>query len=635
MHWPDIVIAHPLLSPPTSSASASASAPLLQLHFAPACVLQLLEQGHHPIQAPSLPLYCLTVTPRTTPLLLSPSATSSSSMENEGEEPQQQQQKTYTLLLPPLSFAAHSALRNTYLSRFPSADETSANEYDVSNQSTDRLESERWTALQLLPHHSRIPFLDTLTPSSASSATPLTSRHYALCSDDNNLFAAQDQDSPTSPAFQNSSLNNNNGGSVKRSAQPCLYLVQLQALSGENPEDEDERAFLSALDLEYRQQLGANEVSLLTLQNSAGSQPSLQLPMAPTTSEQKREWDVAVLADLCYWRACLCRVDSSNSNQVNSNSSSSSIGGVQRRLCGYHRELRAFLDADGGNESAKYLPKKPPALQADISAAKRDLLLLRGASTLLQELWDGRLKSTVKLFARKMLQDLRQRTSLETALQLLEKMQRHQQQPQGQKKGVSSSSTVAKTLPSTPSWLVWRGEEQAQRTLQSQRQSLELLQAIRHAEASVAQEIERFLQLRVFPNAELIQIRRDIKAFKELQEQVLQQVDGASSLTHAVVSSDSSSDLATKNSQNSQSNLHSNGSNSSGSQAALLSLLFEEHQLCDRKLSALTQRRMAEEEAQIVQQRRAQQRLAREAEGATQQTRDSSGFNFRNQGSRF
>jgi hypothetical protein len=126
----------------------------------------------------------------------------------------------------------------------------------------------------------------------------------------------------------------------------------------------------------------------------------------------KRRWDPNVLSTVCRWRSCLCdsallRVGKSSTFK-------------QKQLCSYHLEMKAFLDARGSKqgvlESSKYLPRKAPNFSsAAMMEKKRDMMTIRAASTLLQELWDGKLRATVRSFAKKVVRDMGLRSFLEAS----------------------------------------------------------------------------------------------------------------------------------------------------------------------------------------------------------------------------
>jgi hypothetical protein len=103
-------------------------------------------------------------------------------------------------------------------------------------------------------------------------------------------------------------------------------------------------------------------------------------------AEISNTWDLSVLSALCRWRSCTSE-------------------GFNKPpfLCNYHCELKEYLDCQcstkrANSDSYKYLPRNIPMeteiyctmLSAFNSNSIRDLKMIRAASTLLQELWDGK-----------------------------------------------------------------------------------------------------------------------------------------------------------------------------------------------------------------------------------------------------
>lgn len=574
-HWPDVVAA-------TLPASGGGSA---TLHFAPATTLSLLEP---------LTLCCVALWPQAAAPVLLRSA--------DGSEAD----AAPALTLLPLSAPLVERLRASTLRQSGAA-------------------AERWAALQLLPDHCR---LRSLSAPAAAPATRRLTHWYALLSDEHCPFAAQGDDAAAP------------GDSAKRPGAACVYLAQLlrvepgdcdaaaavlrlqpdatlrplddakgrgrrsraaseQAADGDADGDRfaGDAALFRDCVVEEQRRLCRGPL-LVRPRGDTAPPPSATNPLVAAAASDAagdgaaagRQWDATLLSPLCLWRACLSPACAPPA------ATASALSQTQAQLCRYHHELRASLDAQlsagGASESAKFLPKKPPALQPPPAAAqdaqqwqsKRDLQLLRAASSLLQELWDGRLKSTVRLFAKKVAGDMRLRSVCEAALQQLLR--------------AAASRTMAlplRSLPPPPPWALWRDAAQRTATLESQQAALQLLQVIARVERDVSAELAAFGGvdgLRVFPAAEIAQMRRDVRAFKELQEQVLRD-PGA----QAAQQSD---------------------------QAQLLAVLGEEARLSERKLQLLRARRLNEEEARAVLLRRAQrQRQLEEA-----QARDPANFNF-------
>lgn len=149
--------------------------------------------------------------------------------------------------------------------------------------------------------------------------------------------------------------------------------------------------------------------------DDSNSSAGVNSPMGPAGhggAASKRRWDPNVLSNVCRWRSCLC--DSALQRVGKTNTFK------QKQLCSYHLEMKDFLDGKGGKsnslESAKYLPRKAPNFNSSaIQEKKRDMMTIRAASTLLQELWDGKLRATVRSFAKKIVRDMSQRVFLEAA----------------------------------------------------------------------------------------------------------------------------------------------------------------------------------------------------------------------------
>ena len=125
-----------------------------------------------------------------------------------------------------------------------------------------------------------------------------------------------------------------------------------------------------------------------------------------------RRWDASVLSTLCRWRSCL-------------------LEGYRKspHLCQYHSDLKVFLDnrstSSAISDATKFLPRRVPNLSGAGSSletvfgpavdSRKDLTMIRAASTLLQELWDGKLKATLRSFVKKTAHDMRMRKRLMAA----------------------------------------------------------------------------------------------------------------------------------------------------------------------------------------------------------------------------
>jgi hypothetical protein len=142
-----------------------------------------------------------------------------------------------------------------------------------------------------------------------------------------------------------------------------------------------------------------------------------------------KEHHPSVLSSLCWWRSCQSEASSTTSN-----------------LCAYHSDLKSFLDRDAvtsstststSNSSAngassdalKYLPRRvstlpcaptsstvvPEASLEQHNESYRDYFMIRAASPLLQELGEGKLKSTIRSFIRRSGEEMRCKRRLEAA----------------------------------------------------------------------------------------------------------------------------------------------------------------------------------------------------------------------------
>jgi len=157
--------------------------------------------------------------------------------------------------------------------------------------------------------------------------------------------------------------------------------------------------------LEEEQDEGDNDPSESGQQSGTGGNLA-------TTGASKRRWDPNVLSNVCRWRSCMCDSNVLRVGKTNSYK--------QKQLCSYHLEMKDYLDNRGGRqstlESSKYLPRKAPNFNASaLQEKKRDMMTIRAASTLLQELWDGKLRATVRSFAKKVVRDMAPRVFLEAS----------------------------------------------------------------------------------------------------------------------------------------------------------------------------------------------------------------------------
>jgi len=265
------------------------------------------------------------------------------------------------------------------------------------------------------------------------------------------------------------------------STKQCFYIVQLwadsRAQSGESVLDSDVLDHQSIMihkdDYLLRTMLSAHDKGI-GWEASFGEE-------GMQGGSVKKKWDNAILSTLCRWRACLCE---------------STDEPPPKYLCRYHSELKTFMDgrvnakSPAAAESASYLPQKPPILSG--SVGHRDMVLIRAASTLLQELWEGKLKSTVRSFTKKVCHDMVISNGA------------------GSRRGKASSSNFE-----PPSWAKWMDQEELKREFFRQSELLSRTDFLLNIERLVSSEYKLMMELCVFPSAELALIRKDMKAFKE------------------------------------------------------------------------------------------------------------------------
>lgn len=157
------------------------------------------------------------------------------------------------------------------------------------------------------------------------------------------------------------------------------------------------------------------------------------------------------------------------------------------------------------------------------------------------------------------------------------------------------------------------------RTLEGQNLSLSILEAILLTEKTIYRELEMLTELRAYPSAELVLIRKEVKAFKDQQDFILSKagenkLDGAQAdaagLDGQSAGNGSSDDLTSM--------LNSGYDD-------LVAILSAENKLCERKLMLMSCRRQEEEERRALYVKK----LARAKVQEDNQSRDPA--NFRNQ----
>ena len=155
--------------------------------------------------------------------------------------------------------------------------------------------------------------------------------------------------------------------------------------------------------------------------------------------------ELSILSTVCRWRSCLAESCKESGSKY---------------LCRHHFNVKHFLDhasktkdKGGPKESAKFLPKKATTVATTNDDGDRDLHVIRGASTLIQELWDGKLKATVSSFTQKTCVDIEVRKRLEMAVKYLS---RHMSAGSGGKVHVRVR----------PQWSRWRAAGEIERCVE-------------------------------------------------------------------------------------------------------------------------------------------------------------------------
>ena len=234
--------------------------------------------------------------------------------------------------------------------------------------------------------------------------------------------------------------------------------------------------------------------------------------------------ELSLLSTICRWRSCLsesCPQSTTNSKLF---------------LCSYHSHLKKYLDEEYTSskeknsttsslvkESSKYLPKKVnynnvfPSNQVSMTRGRRlyhldnqvdrDLLMITSSCTLIHELWDGKLQLTLNTFANKICLEFNSRKRIQNHLKN------------------SSSLPFIKSFPSLsegillfitpPEWSKWRNEKEYQLVSASIQTSAHLIQRLVQIEKEITLEFHLLSKLKIFPSAELIILKKEMKAFRE------------------------------------------------------------------------------------------------------------------------
>lgn len=148
-------------------------------------------------------------------------------------------------------------------------------------------------------------------------------------------------------------------------------------------------------------------------------------------------------------------------------------------------------------------------------------------------------------------------------------------------------------------------------------------------ERNITAEVEQLAELKVYPSAELTIIRKEVKAFKEQQEAMLQQpTDGAA---HHMTPSSSKVELAAAaaaGDEDAAAELAAAAASTNGYDD-LMDILNLENKLCVRKIHILSARRVEEEEYRMKQLRKQAKLRAMEEDQAADKS------NFGHQHGRF
>ena len=207
-----------------------------------------------------------------------------------------------------------------------------------------------------------------------------------------------------------------------------------------------------------REALGDDASGVLVEVSESGEPP---MPME--TGFRSGKWDDRVLWHFCRWRSCLAPATAHF---------------APRHLCTAHSKLKEFLDSrpGKGGESSRFLPKKPPqSIETDIS-------MIKAASSLLTELKNGKLSSTIQSFC--------SRAAAESS-------DRHCQ-----------TITNGQSPPIRPPWARW-SERNVDAALGIVDRDIKVAEAIAAAERDATSELQRLEEIGVFPTIEIALIRRE------------------------------------------------------------------------------------------------------------------------------
>ena len=291
-------------------------------------------------------------------------------------------------------------------------------------------------------------------------------------------LSPKDPDNPASNAilpsasaiFPNQSAEKNLGGK-SRSQENYFCIIQnptIQVRSEHKRLDGNKsitRCFPTALFVEFSIK-SAKVVDFETPQ---------KLNCARVSSSSKAKWDPTILWSLCRWRSCL-------SHSTNSP--------APKYLCSHHTNLKALLDNRIGkassSESSRFLPKKPPTITRSIhGSTNSDLEMIKAASSLLQELLNGKLASTIQSFCQRAARESSDRFWLKQS----------------------------KCLPaSTASWSRWADSDKLEAAFKALENDMRAARNVLEAECATTMELKQLENMDIYPTAELTLIRKEARS---------------------------------------------------------------------------------------------------------------------------
>mmetsp|Transcript_13153 Transcript_13153/g.45530 ORF Transcript_13153/g.45530 Transcript_13153/m.45530 type:complete len:1047 (-) Transcript_13153:53-3193(-) len=199
-------------------------------------------------------------------------------------------------------------------------------------------------------------------------------------------------------------------------------------------------------------------------------------PASPLKPDGDGRFDDDILADFCQWRACAKRTATTSAKRS------------ARRLCAWHCELKAFLDAraDKASEAHRFVPKPREfhCANPDDEAAA-----IKRASPLLVELANGKLGATVRVFCR--------RAAAEAS------------ELHGGNASPGASPGAPQDASSWPQWAKWCDGAAVERHKAQLARGVEFAEQVIAAERSATRELRALRDAGVFPQRALHAIRRE------------------------------------------------------------------------------------------------------------------------------